>query len=192
MTKALTTILCVFFMPILFVSCSSTPSISENATATQLIQMGQDALDIGNYKAAETCYKAVIEKYGEDINLYIEARYELGHMYLTRKKYGEAYAIFFRNSFDLRQYGIRKNSWNFQETCTNRNRQDSPKTQTELSFSRKSKRLFPTALKFSAQSSEQSVKRIIGVTVSCKHIACPHQFIGICGSHYRKNDNFFP
>lgn len=94
MTKALTSILCVFFMPILFVSCSSTPSISENATATQLIQMGQDALDIGNYKAAETCYKAVIEKYGEDINLYIEARYELGHMYLTRKKYGEAYAIF--------------------------------------------------------------------------------------------------
>ena len=94
MTKALTTVLCVFFLPILFVSCSSMPSIPENATATQLIQMGQDAFDLGNYKAAEICYNAVIEKYGTDATLYIEARYELGHMYLKQRKYNKAYAVF--------------------------------------------------------------------------------------------------
>lgn len=75
-------------------SCSSTPKIPEEATATQLIQMGQDALENSNYKAAEVYYMAVIQRYGTDTNLYIEARYELGHTYLQQKKYDEAYTSF--------------------------------------------------------------------------------------------------
>ena len=77
-----------------FISCASTPSIPEEATATQLIQMGQDALELSNYKAAETYYLAVIQKYGTDPAIYVEARYELGHMYLKQKKYDDAYKSF--------------------------------------------------------------------------------------------------
>ena len=77
-----------------FISCASTPAIPEDATATQLIQMGQDALELSNYKAAETYYLAVIQKYGTDMALYVEARYELGHLYLVQKKYDEAYTSF--------------------------------------------------------------------------------------------------
>lgn len=79
---------------LLLASCASTPNIPEDATATQLIQMGQDALENSNYKAAEVYYMAVIQRYGTDTNLYIEARYELGHTYLQQKKYDEAYTSF--------------------------------------------------------------------------------------------------
>lgn len=77
-----------------FAACNSIPTIPEDATATQLIQMGQDALEIPNYKAAETYYNAVIQRYGMDIATYIEASYELGHMYMKQKKYEQAYQKF--------------------------------------------------------------------------------------------------
>ncbi|MDE5899032.1 MAG: tetratricopeptide repeat protein [Treponemataceae bacterium] len=74
-------------------SCHSVPDIPMDATATQLIQAGQDALEIPNYAAAEAYYKAVVQRYGMDTAIYIEARYELAHMYLKQKRYEEAYEI---------------------------------------------------------------------------------------------------
>lgn len=82
------------FISVVLASCTSTPQIPENASATQLIQLGQDALEVSNYKAAESYYMAVIQRYGTDINLYVEARYELGHMYFKQKKYDEAYTCY--------------------------------------------------------------------------------------------------
>lgn len=75
-------------------SCNSVPEIPDDATATQLIQSGQDALEIPNYKAAETYYNAVIQRYGMNTALYIEATYELGHLYIKQKKYDLAYQKF--------------------------------------------------------------------------------------------------
>lgn len=75
-------------------SCGTVPKIPEDATSTQLIQMGQDALEFSNYTAAETYYKAVIQRYGMDTATYIEASYELGHLYLKQKRYEEAYQKF--------------------------------------------------------------------------------------------------
>lgn len=75
-------------------SCQTVPTIPENATSTQLIQLGQDALSNSNYTAAETYYKAVIQRYGMNTAIYVEARYELGHMYLKQKKYQSAYNQF--------------------------------------------------------------------------------------------------
>ena len=67
-----------------FFSCSTVPEIPENASATQLIQYGQDAIDLGNYSLAETYYLTTIKRYGMDTTTYIEARYELGRRYLNK------------------------------------------------------------------------------------------------------------
>ncbi len=75
---------------VLLASCNSTPKIPDDATSTQLIQMGQDALELSKYTVAETYYTTVIQRYGMDTATYIEASYELGHLYIKQKKYNEA------------------------------------------------------------------------------------------------------
>ncbi len=75
----------------LCVSCASGRNIPNDATANQLIQMGQDALDAYNFRAAERYYNAVIFRYGMDTAYYVEARYELGYMYLKQRRYALAY-----------------------------------------------------------------------------------------------------
>lgn len=89
----------IFVSSILFAivsafSCQSTKVIPEDATSTQLIQMGQDCLDTSDYAGAEKYFKTVIQRYGMDTSTYIEARYELGHLYLKQKNYEDAYAAF--------------------------------------------------------------------------------------------------
>ena len=89
--KKLTTLIFAGLLGSALISCTSVPSIPGNASSTQLIQLGQDALEMNNYTAAETYYNAVIQRYGMDTSKYIEARYELGHMYSKKKDYENAY-----------------------------------------------------------------------------------------------------
>ena len=77
-----------------FISCNTVPEIPADASSTQLIQMGQDAMEFSNYTAAETYYNAVIQRYGMDISAYIEASYELGHLYLAYQKFDEILSTF--------------------------------------------------------------------------------------------------
>ena len=84
----------IFIFTAAFFSCKSASMIPQNATYAQLIQMGQDAFGSANYRAAERYYTAVIHRYGMDTKAYIEARYELGHLYLSRKRYADAYKSF--------------------------------------------------------------------------------------------------
>lgn len=93
MKKIINTIV-ITLLSSIFISCASVPEIPADAGSTQLIQLGQDALSNSNYKAAETYYKAVIQRYGMDTSIYIEASYELGHMYIKQKKYEKAYSKF--------------------------------------------------------------------------------------------------
>ena len=79
---------------LLFFSCRTIKDIPEDLTSTQLIQLGQNAYGSAQYKNAETYYKTVIARYGIDSSVYVEARYELGHLYLKQKKYAAAYASF--------------------------------------------------------------------------------------------------
>ncbi len=83
-----------FAIAFLAASCNTVPKIPDDATSTQLIQMGQDALAASKYSVAENYYTAVIQRYGMDTATYIEASYELGHLYLKKKKYDEAYRKF--------------------------------------------------------------------------------------------------
>lgn len=87
-------LLFIFSLGLLATSCGTVPKIPADATSTQLIQMGQDALEFSNYTAAETYYNAVIQRYGMNTATYIEASYELGHLYLKQKRYEEAYQKF--------------------------------------------------------------------------------------------------
>ena len=79
---------------LLFVSCRTVKDIPEDLTSTQLIQLGQNAYGNARYRNAEIYYKTVIARYGIDSSTYVEARYELGHLYLKQKKYAAAYASF--------------------------------------------------------------------------------------------------
>ncbi|MGP1459031.1 MAG: hypothetical protein ACTTKL_06955 [Treponema sp.] len=88
-------------------SCKSTKVIPADATYAQLIQMGQDAFSGARYRAAERYYTAVIYRYGMDTRAYIEARYELGHLYLRRRRYAQAYRSFneILGIFENAEYG---------------------------------------------------------------------------------------
>lgn len=82
--------LCLFTLS----SCNSLKEIPQESTPAQIIQMGQSAFDIGDYKNAENCYLTAIKRYGINIEVYIEAKYELAHTYMAEKKYNQAYPIF--------------------------------------------------------------------------------------------------
>lgn len=83
-----------FVFVLLILACKSTPTIPDDTSAVQLIQLGQDAESSLNYKLAENYYNTVIMRYGMDTSIYIEARYELGHLCLKQKRYAEAYNYF--------------------------------------------------------------------------------------------------
>lgn len=69
--------------------------VEEDLTAKQLIQKGQDSYDMANYPQALRYYNAVLERFAEnDLALYVEAKYEIGHIYMKQKKYDFAKSIF--------------------------------------------------------------------------------------------------
>ena len=84
----------LFASSALFISCRTIKSIPEDKTSNQIIQLGQNCTTNKDYSSAEFCYNTVIERYGSDPSVYVEAKYELGHTYLKQKKYDKAYAAF--------------------------------------------------------------------------------------------------
>lgn len=82
------------FAPIFF-GCQSVPeNIPDDLDARQLIQLGQDNYDAHHYLAAKKYYNTVLERFGDDPKHYIEAKYELGHLFLKQKNYQMAYFNF--------------------------------------------------------------------------------------------------
>lgn len=77
-----------------FFSCATLKSVPEELTAAQIIQMGQNYLVTGDYKSSELCYKTVLERFGTNANIFVEAKYELGNVYFKSKKYDQAYTEF--------------------------------------------------------------------------------------------------
>lgn len=73
-----------------FTACQSVKDIPQELTAPQLLQRAQSYVDMADYKNAEACFLATIERYGDDTNTYIEAKYELAHLYIKTKKYDKA------------------------------------------------------------------------------------------------------
>lgn len=88
------TLLTLTIVSFVLFSCTTIKEIPEDKTSAQIIQMGQNAVSSDNYKSAEFCYKTVIERFGTNPATYVEAKYELAHVYSKQKKYKEAYAIY--------------------------------------------------------------------------------------------------
>lgn len=74
-----------------YTGCNSTKNIPDDLSAPQLLQRGQSCLDNSDYKTAEKYFLKTIEQYGDDTNTYIEAKYELAHLYIKTKRYDKAY-----------------------------------------------------------------------------------------------------
>lgn len=78
-----------------FVACSTVPKeIPEDLTAQELIQKGQAEFENGHYKASLAYYTAVTERYADAPAVYLEASYEIGHLYMKQKKYEKAKIVF--------------------------------------------------------------------------------------------------
>lgn len=84
--------LIVFSLLALFAfSCASNAPIPQDLTAKQLIQNGQDSFSSGKYKMALRYYNELLNRFGtSDMSIFVEAKYEIGHIYMKQKKYNEA------------------------------------------------------------------------------------------------------
>ncbi len=71
--------------------CYSVPkTIPEDLSAEELVQLAQSSFDAGNIKAAEVYYETIIKRYGNDINLLVEAEFEIAHLKVKQGKWEEA------------------------------------------------------------------------------------------------------
>lgn len=75
-------------------SCMTIKDIPLDKSATQIIQMGQNAASSGSFSNAEYIYKTVIERFGDDPLTFVMATYELGHIYNKQEKYDLAEKAF--------------------------------------------------------------------------------------------------
>ncbi len=87
-------ILIIALFAAIFASCSSVPKeIPEDLTAQELIQKGQTEFEKGHYTASLMYYNAVTERFADTPAVYLEASYEIGHLYMKQKKYDKAEVI---------------------------------------------------------------------------------------------------
>lgn len=92
--KKFITLAALITISMFFFSCQTLKEIPEDKTSAQIIQMGQNYVGNSDYKSAEFCYNTVIERFGSDPAIYVEAKYELGRVYLAQHKYDKAYNNF--------------------------------------------------------------------------------------------------
>ena len=85
---------CTAALCALFAGCYSVPeTIPAQTTSQQLIQFGQSSFENGNTAAAEVYYLTLIERYGSDPALRVEAMFEIAHMDIKEKKWERAVPI---------------------------------------------------------------------------------------------------
>lgn len=89
-----TPVIFIFFVVVLAGCVSAPKEIPPELTAQELIQKGQSAFENGKYKESLRYYNAVTERYADSLPLYIEASYEIGHLFMKQKKYDKAAPIF--------------------------------------------------------------------------------------------------
>lgn len=84
----------VFLLALSGCKTSEIKEIPEDLSAAQILQLGQDEESAYRYKNAETYFKTVIERFGANPAVYVEARYELGNCYMKEKAYEKAAVCF--------------------------------------------------------------------------------------------------
>lgn len=87
-------IFALFAAVCILAGCASVKEIPEDLSVAQLIQKGQDAFVSNQNDVAEKYFQAAIQRYGNDPAVYVEVRYELGHMYEKTHHKNEASAMY--------------------------------------------------------------------------------------------------
>ena len=85
--KKLSILVPLFVISTIFISCKTITEIPMEKTSAQIIQMGQNAVTSADYQSA-------LERFPANPQVLVEAKYELGNVYLKQKKYALAYAEF--------------------------------------------------------------------------------------------------
>lgn len=88
--KKILTILTTLIISLSLFSCMSIKEIPADKTAAQIIQLGQNASMSGSFSGAEFCYNTALDRFGDDPSIFVQATYELGHMFAKQKKYEKA------------------------------------------------------------------------------------------------------
>jgi outer membrane protein assembly factor BamD (BamD/ComL family) len=71
--------------------CFSGPvTIKDDASAAEIVQMGQTAMDKNRYKQAVQYYEAIKERFPEDNGAVAGADYEIAFIHYKQKKYSAA------------------------------------------------------------------------------------------------------
>ena len=70
-----------------FTGCTTTQTVTSETSDREIVQLAQTAYDKGNEKLAISYYEQLIMYYGQDLSIYVEGKYEIGHIYLKQKKY---------------------------------------------------------------------------------------------------------
>ena len=87
-TGAFLTVICMGFVCL---ACATGPIVvSDNLTAAELIQRGQEASDKNRYNVSLQYYEALIERFPFDLDNVIAAEYEKAFIYYKQKKYSMA------------------------------------------------------------------------------------------------------
>ena len=74
--------------------CQSTQVvIPADATEAELTKQAQLAYDSGNTKAAKEYYEAIIERFGDNTETLVIAKFELAHLYIKEQNYKKAQPI---------------------------------------------------------------------------------------------------
>lgn len=91
-----------------FTGCASTKvEITDQTSDREISQLAQTAYEHGRVKEAIATYEKLLMYYGQDFSIYVEAKYEIGHIYLKQKKYSQAAQCFMEviDIYDSLPYG---------------------------------------------------------------------------------------
>ncbi len=88
------TLITLFFVSA-FVSCKSTRvEPAADATDREIVQMAQTAYDDGEESDALDYYNVLLQRFGMNSAVYVEARFEIAHIYFKDKDYEKAAPIY--------------------------------------------------------------------------------------------------
>ena len=77
------------------VACKSTRvEPSPEATDREIVQMAQTAYDHGKEEDALYYYNVLLQRFGMNNAVYVEARFEIAHIYFKKKAYDKAVPIY--------------------------------------------------------------------------------------------------
>ena len=77
----------ILIVAIIFSSCASTIHVSEDLSAAEIIQRGQEALDRNRYNVAIQYYRALYDRNKTNIDLVITAEYHIANIHYKQGKY---------------------------------------------------------------------------------------------------------